>query len=203
MAEKPIENARSRGGGREAPTGEADGGGERPPPPFGSPICLQRRHAARSEGPKQTERINVVCGGPGVRRQVSAGLKVECCQATLPPVARQGRVALPQARVRRVRSARSSGQRNAQAKPSSPRLRTSEIEPSIRVAPKVHPLFSNPNMHTRIFSKAVCEVSLARGDAVFLCGEQARALNFVTNHGMVQYQIAHCEVSENHEARLT
>jgi len=58
---------------------------------------------------------------------------------------------------------------------------------------KVHPLFGNQNMHTRIFSKAVCEVCLARGDAVFLCGEQARALNFVTNNGMVQYNIGRFE----------
>lgn len=53
-----------------------------------------------------------------------------------------------------------------------------------------HPLFGDRGVQTRAFTRAIFEVSLVRGDAIFLCGERARAMHFVTCAGAMIYQLA-------------
>lgn len=50
----------------------------------------------------------------------------------------------------------------------------------------VHPLFSSCDQNTRVFSKAVSTASLAKGDAAFSCGVEAKNMIFLCN-GLMQY----------------
>jgi len=56
-----------------------------------------------------------------------------------------------------------------------------------------HPMFRACDNRARIFATSLAEMSLARGDLIFLCGEQASAMYFVVA-GTLQFQLGElCE----------
>lgn len=59
----------------------------------------------------------------------------------------------------------------------------------------LHPLFKAGMAVTRVFSKGVSERSLASGDVVFSCSEQAKAMMFVSS-GILMYTLGYVERPE-------
>lgn len=69
---------------------------------------------------------------------------------------------------------------------------------TLKVHVSCHPLFSTCLNTTRIFSRALSEMSLARGDIVFSCAEQAKRMSFLSS-GMLDYTLGELEGTRSDE----